>query len=108
LEAASEIVFFGSVFFGLASDFPIVGFRVPVNVYSEHMKQIKRTRQPKPAGEVIRRGVLVQTRFGRSMYPAIQSAAAAEGLPISTWIRRLVCVALGERQRQQMESNSTK
>jgi hypothetical protein len=55
-------------------------------------------RPPKDKELAVRHGVVVQPRFPRAVYREIKIAAQSEGLPIATWIKHLVFVALEKRK----------
>jgi hypothetical protein len=60
----------------------------------------KRGRPRKAPELLVANGVLIQPRFPRITHREMQSAAAAEGLTVTGWVRRLVCVALAARKRK--------
>ena len=64
------------------------------------------TRKGKPAGrppipreQSISAGVVLQPRFPRAVHAKIREAAIAEGLPMAAWVRRVVLLALAEREK---------
>jgi hypothetical protein len=60
----------------------------------------RRGRPRKDPELAVRHGIMVQPRFPRALYPEIKAAAASEGLAITAWIRRLVCVDLAARRKK--------
>jgi len=61
----------------------------------------KRIGRPRKDPELaVCHGVMVQPKFPRAKYREVQAAAAAAGMPITTWIRSLVYLALDEKQRR--------
>lgn len=63
------------------------------------MGKEKRGRPRKDLDESVRRGIVVQPRFPRGLHREISAAAAAEGLAITSWIRRLCYIAVAERKK---------
>ena len=45
-------------------------------------------------------GIMVQPRFPRAVHEKMRAAASEEGLALTQWMRRLVCIALAEREKK--------
>lgn len=52
-----------------------------------------------PREDSVGAGIVLQPRFPRAVHKRIREAAAAEGLPMTTWVRRVVLLALAEREK---------
>jgi len=57
----------------------------------------KRGRPKKAIDDSVRRGICVQPKFPRKLHREIHAAAAAEGLAITQWIKRLCYIELAKK-----------
>lgn len=60
----------------------------------------KTDRQRKDKDLTVRDGIMSQPRFPRAMYRELKGAAAAEGLAVTAYIRRVVYLALDARKER--------